>query len=170
MKNTKNDGFVFSTKQPVHVTAPSSFILLGVRMDIHLSGVQTGGEFSLIEAFMSPGGDGGRHIHSNEDETIHVVSGQLEVTVGSEKFTLKAGETSFAPRNIPHRIQNKGKVEARAFLINTPGSFDRFVSSVGIPFEATTTLELKPPTTKQVEELLALAKKFGVIVVSLPGQ
>eukprot|EP01037_Dinobryon_pediforme_P000859 gene859-864_t len=99
-------------------------------MDIHLSGAQTGGGFSLIEAFMP--------------------SGQLEVTVGNEKFTLKAGETSFAPRNIPHRIQNKGKVEARAFLINTPGSFDRFLSSVGIPFEAATTLELKPPTTKQL--------------------
>lgn len=170
MKSTKNDELVVSSIQPVRVTTPSSFIFLGVRMDIHLSGAQTGGGFSLIEAFMPSGGDGGRHIHTNEDETIHVVSGQLEVTVGNEKFTLKAGETSFAPRNIPHRIQNKGKVEARAFLINTPGSFDRFLSSVGIPFEAATTLELKPPTTKQVEELLAIAKKFGVIVVGLPGQ
>jgi len=103
-------------------------------MDIHLSGAQTGGEFSLIEAFMLSGGDGGRHIHTNEDETIHIVFGQLEVTVGNEKFTLKAGETSFAPRNIPHRIQNKGKVEARAFLINTPGVIRPFCIIGGHPF------------------------------------
>ena len=41
----------------VHVTKPPTCIFLGVDR----SGVQSGGRFSLIEAVMSPGGDGGLH-------------------------------------------------------------------------------------------------------------
>ena len=102
-------------------------------MQIHLSGAQTGGEFSMISATMPAGGDGGLHVHTREDESVHLLDGSLDVTIGEETFTLQAGQTYFAPRNIPHRLRNSGDVAARALLINTPGTFDKVVQMAGIP-------------------------------------
>jgi tetratricopeptide (TPR) repeat protein len=73
-------------------------------MTIHLSGAQTGREFSLIEGSMPPDGDSGLHMHTREDETFHLLEGELHVTIGEKNFVLRAKESCFAPRNIPHRL------------------------------------------------------------------
>jgi mannose-6-phosphate isomerase-like protein (cupin superfamily) len=157
-----------SNKQTVYVQQAPSYIFLGVTMHIHLSGDQTGGEFSLIEAVMPPGGDGGLHVHSREDESVHLLLGSLQVTVGEQTFTLQAGQTYFAPRNIPHRLRNSGNVPARALLINTPGTFDNFVSIAGVPVgQDGPTADL--PDAGQVQRLLALAEEFGVKILAPPG-
>src|SRR5258708_3320271 len=67
---------------PVHTRYPEAYTFLGVRMKILLSSKDTGGQFSLIEGLMPPGGDGGLHLHANEDESMHLLEGQLEVTAG----------------------------------------------------------------------------------------
>jgi len=36
---------------------------------------------------MPPGGDGGLHLHANEDESMHLLEGELEVTIGDTKVT-----------------------------------------------------------------------------------
>jgi mannose-6-phosphate isomerase-like protein (cupin superfamily) len=152
---------------PIHITNAPTYIFLGVPMTIHLSGAQTGGEFSLIEATMFPGGDGGLHMHTREDETLHMLEGELHVTVGDENFVLKAGESYFGPRNVPHRLRNLGAVPARAMLINTPASFDEFVRQAGIPAGAPP--PSGPPTPEQMQQLLALAQSFGITVLAPPG-
>jgi quercetin dioxygenase-like cupin family protein len=152
----------------LHINQAPGYVFLGVRMNILLSGQQTGGQFSLIEAFMPPGGDGGLHIHAHEDETLHVLAGELEVTIGDECFTLLTGETSFGPRNIPHRIRNKGAQDARVFLINSPGTFDGFVQLAGIPAGVAATRPPAPPTPEQIQQLLGLAEQFGVTVLAPP--
>jgi hypothetical protein len=48
-----------TSKKPLYVRQPSSYVSLGVTMQIHLSGGQTGDELSLIGATMPPGCDGG---------------------------------------------------------------------------------------------------------------
>jgi mannose-6-phosphate isomerase-like protein (cupin superfamily) len=157
-----------TTKNITHVTAPQTFVFLGVPMTIHLSGDRTGGEFSLIEAVMPPGGDGGLHMHTREDESLYLLKGELQVTIGEKSFVLKRGESYFAPRNIPHRICNDGSEPARAILINTPGTFDEFVRQAGIPIGAEA-LSAGPPSPEQVQQLLALAESFGVKVLAPPG-
>src|SRR5258707_484295 len=69
---------------PVHTRYPEAYTFLGVRMKILLSSKDTGGQFSLIEGLMPPGGDGGLHLHANEDESMHLLEGQLEVTSRNE--------------------------------------------------------------------------------------
>lgn len=155
--------------QPIHVTNPPDYIFFGVRMIIHLSGEQTGGNFSIIEAFMPPGGDGGLHLHVNEDETLNLLSGELEVTAADQIFTLKTGETCFIPRNTPHRLKNKSGIEVRAILVNTPGTFDPFIQAAGIPAEIAAQSVPAPPTQEQMEQLLILAEKFGIKMLLLPG-
>src|ERR1700742_767703 len=104
----------------VHSRNPRSYVFLGVRMDILLSSEETGGQFSMIEGVMPPGGDGGLHVHANEDESMHLLEGALEVTIGDKVFTLQAGESYFAPRGIPQRLRNRGDIPARCLLVTTP--------------------------------------------------
>lgn len=152
----------------VHSTHPETYIFLGVEMRIHLSGRQTGGKFSLIEGIMPPGGDGGLHLHTREDESMYLLEGELEITVGERTFTLAEGQSYFAPRNVPHRIRNCGKLPVRTLLVNTPGSFDEFVRAAGIPVSESVAPLIYPPTPQQVEELLVLAEVFGVKVLASP--
>ena len=60
---------------PVHAQSPEAYIFLGVRIKILLSSKDSGGQFSLIEGLMPPGGDGGLHLHTNEDESMHLLEG-----------------------------------------------------------------------------------------------
>jgi mannose-6-phosphate isomerase-like protein (cupin superfamily) len=101
-------------------------------MKILLSSKDTGGQFSLIEGLMPPGGDGGLHLHANEDESMHLLEGELEVTIGDKKFSLASGESYFAPRNVPHRLRNRSQTPVRSILLTTPGGFDAFISQAGI--------------------------------------
>jgi quercetin dioxygenase-like cupin family protein len=54
------------------------------------------------------------HIHPDFDETFYITTGEVRFKVGEENFLLKAGDSMFIPRNVPH-----------AFIIisDTPASF-----------------------------------------------
>jgi mannose-6-phosphate isomerase-like protein (cupin superfamily) len=155
------------SKKPLYVQQPLSYVFLGVTMQIHLWGAQTGDEFSLIGAAMPPGGDGGLHMHTREDESVHLLEGCLDVTIGEQAFTLQAGQTYFAPRNIPHRLRNIGNVPARALLINTPGGFDRFVQMAATPVSQDASTD-GFPDPEQLQRLFGLAEEFGVRILAAP--
>ena len=40
---------------------------------------------------MPPGGDGGLHVHLREDESVHLLESQIEMTIGEKAFDLEAG-------------------------------------------------------------------------------
>ena len=56
-----------------------------------LTGADTGGAYCLLDVSLAPGIGVPRHIHTREDETYYVTSGELEVIVGEEVFVLKTG-------------------------------------------------------------------------------
>ena len=119
---------------------------------------------------MPPGGDGGLHIHLREDESMHLLEGQLEVTIGEKVFDLKPGESYFAPRGIPQRLRNRGSVPARSLMIMSPSTFDQFIACAGVPVvdgEAPPAAET--PTSEQIQRLVALARRFGIKILEAPG-
>jgi mannose-6-phosphate isomerase-like protein (cupin superfamily) len=154
---------------PIHNTRPKTYSFLGVQMTILLSGEETGDQFSMIEGIMPPGGDGGLHMHAHEDESMHLLDGALEVTIGETVFTLAPGETYFAPRGIPHRLRNLGTIPARTLLVATPGAFDRFISRAGVPVIDGVVPPAVPLTAEQIGRLLTLAAEFGITILAPPG-
>jgi len=153
---------------PSHVSEPSSYFFLGAKMVVHLGGADTGGEFSLIETTIPPGSDSGLHLHAIENETIHIIEGSLEITIGGKTCALTKGQSALAPRNYHHRLRNTGQEEVRAFLIHTPGTFDRFVNIAGIPLHETTGLSPAPLTIEQSQELFRLAELFSITIITVP--
>ena len=77
---------------------------------------ETGGEHTLIEIEVAPGGGTTPHYHLTYAEHFEVISGALEVMVGGETRTLTAGEESVAPKNTLHNFHNATD-RATTFLV-----------------------------------------------------
>ncbi len=83
---------------------------------------ETGGEHTLIEIEVAPGGGTTPHFHLTYAEHFEVISGALQVMVGGETRTLTAGEKAVAPKNTLHNFHNATD-EPTTFLIELrPGS------------------------------------------------
>lgn len=50
-----------------------------------------------------------RHSHSNCDEILYLLSGELEHWVGDEVFSMKAGNAIFIPKGVTHHAKAIGK-------------------------------------------------------------
>ena len=122
-----------------------------------LSGADTGGAYCLLEASLAPGEDVPRHVHTREDETYYVLSGELEAAVGGKVFVLRAGDCLIAPRDIPHRLRNPGIVENHYLLMFSPPGFDEFlrVTAVPAPHNAAVPAEHIPVAARNVREVAA---------------
>ncbi len=83
---------------------------------------ETGGEYTLIEIEVAPGGGTTPHYHLTYAEHFEVMAGALQVMVGGETRALTAGERAVAPRNTLHNFHNATD-ETTTFLIELrPGS------------------------------------------------
>ena len=83
---------------------------------------ETGGEHTLLEIELAPGGGNTPHYHKTYDEHFEVVEGTLEVLVGKETRVLRPGQKAVAPRNTLHRFRNPGEERARFLVELRPGS------------------------------------------------
>ena len=83
---------------------------------------ETGGDHTLLEIELAPGGGNTPHYHKTYDEHFEVVEGTLEVLVGKETRILRPGQKAAAPRNTLHRFRNPGEERARFLVELRPGS------------------------------------------------
>jgi len=61
---------------------------------------------------IKPGMANSRHIHPNCDEILHLVSGEIEHSMGDESFPMRAGDTISIPRGVAHNARSTGSEEA----------------------------------------------------------
>lgn len=83
---------------------------------------ETGGERTLIEIEVAPGGGTTPHYHLTYDEHFEVVSGALRVMVGGETRTLTAGQKAVAPKNALHNFRNATDGPTTFLVELRPGS------------------------------------------------
>jgi quercetin dioxygenase-like cupin family protein len=136
------------------------FWFLNALSIIKLSGKQTGGSFALIEDRLPAGRDTPYHLHQHEDETFHLLEGEMTFFSGSDKFTAGAGSTVFLPRGIPHGF--RANTAGRVLILTTPSGFDDFVREVGTP---ATSLVIPEPQQPDVPKLVTVAAKYGIEIL-----
>ncbi len=83
-------------------------------LDIKISSLDTDGGIAVFEqtGHTFKGGPP-LHIHPFQDEWFYVVEGEYLFQVGDDKFSLKAGDTIFLPRKVPHafiQLTEKGRM------------------------------------------------------------
>lgn len=128
---------------------------------ILLSGKDTGGAYCLLDMRVAPGLGVPRHTHTREDEAYFVRSGELEAIVGDQVFTLKAGETLIAPRNIPHQLRNSGTIANHYLIMFSPAGFEEFLKATSVPAPDDAVAPTEPPAVA-VRNVFELATKYGI--------
>jgi len=128
---------------------------------ILLSGKDTGGAYCLLDLSVAPGLGVPRHTHTREDEAYFVVSGELEAIVGDEGFTLKAGDTLMAPRNIPHRLRNSGEIDNHYLIMFSPSGFEDFLIATSVPAPDNAVAPTEPPAVA-VHNVFQIAAYYGI--------
>jgi quercetin dioxygenase-like cupin family protein len=128
---------------------------------ILLSGEDTGGAYCLLDMRVAPGKGVPRHTHTREDEALFVLSGVLEAIIGDETFTLRAGETLIAPRNIPHRLRNPGNVPNHYLIMFSPAGFEEFLKATSLPAPDNAVAPTEPPTIA-IRNVFELATEYGI--------
>ncbi len=83
------------------------------------------GRLQVIMSTIEPGGGTGAeaYAHESDEECLIVLSGRLDLWVGSELYHLAEGDAIRHSSRIPHRNQNPGPETTRALFIITPPSF-----------------------------------------------
>jgi quercetin dioxygenase-like cupin family protein len=105
----------------------------GVRTEIHLTGDDTGGAFCLLVDHPPLGWSLPPHIHEDAAETIHVVEGEFEMTVGGVTEPLGPGQTVHIPAGVIHSGTNVGVAPGRRLLTFTPAGMEEFFREAGAP-------------------------------------
>ncbi|MGI5128064.1 cupin domain-containing protein [Pseudonocardia sp. CA-107938] len=68
------------------------------------------------------------HLHEQSDEMFYVLSGELEMQVGTERHVLGQGDFAWVPRGTAHTFVNATGEPARALTVATPGGLEDFLA------------------------------------------
>jgi mannose-6-phosphate isomerase-like protein (cupin superfamily) len=108
---------------------------------------ETGGQYTLLEVEVAPGGGNTPHYYLAYDEHFEVLKGTLEVLVDKEILTLRPGQKTVAPKNVLHRFRNPAEEPVEFLVELRPGhagfekaikvayglASDSLVSANGVP-------------------------------------
>lgn len=79
----------------------------------------------VVAAEFDAGGSTGdeQYSHGDSEEVFFVVSGEVELSLGSESYTLQAGDSAQYRSSTPHRVRNRGSERAEVLFVISPPSY-----------------------------------------------
>jgi quercetin dioxygenase-like cupin family protein len=125
-----------------------------------VTGEETAGQFSLIEATIRRGLEPPPHFHTREDELFYILSGEMIFTVGDEVITATPGMTVFLPREVPHGFRLLTE-EAHVLILCTPAGLERYFQEFSEPAQGLTL----PPVEGNhfdISRLIAAGQQYGI--------
>lgn len=137
-------------------------LVLGNEIEIKLSCSETAGAAFVFENTTPPGDGAPPHIHTREDEMIHVIAGDYEIFLGGKTYRATAGAVVNFPRSIAHGFRNVGSKPARALFIVTPGeNFERFFQELSVA---------APHVPADKTKLSELFSRYGLPIVEVSSE
>jgi quercetin dioxygenase-like cupin family protein len=77
-------------------------------------------QLTVIEVTLAPGKGHDFHKHSDQEEVIHVIAGEVEQWIDSERRVLYPGDCAFIPADVVHASFNVGSGDAQMLAILGP--------------------------------------------------
>ncbi len=99
--------------------------------DIKISQKDTNGSLTVFEYTGNEKGGPPLHIHPHQDEIFFIVEGEYLFQVGDDKHNLKAGDTIFLPRGVPHAFAQLTATGKMFFLFQPSGKMEDFFRTIG---------------------------------------
>ena len=93
-------------------------------------------EVTVLEGEIEPGAGSSWHTHTEEDETVVVLDGELVLNDG-DRHVLRHGDAYIVPRGRRHAFVNEGDALVRMYFFCSPGGLERFFRDVasGAPLQ-----------------------------------
>ncbi|GAB3852146.1 hypothetical protein GCM10028822_19530 [Hymenobacter terrigena] len=98
--------------------------LMGFDLYLKVGGKDTDGQLAVFDGEYRRHDGPPLHVHYQQDEEFYITEGEFLVQVGDEKFTLKAGDLIFLPRNIPHTFVTLSETGKMAFMTHPSGTIE----------------------------------------------
>ena len=98
--------------------------ITGDTVTIRATAADTGGAYTMIESTASPGNGPPLHLHRNEDETLYVLEGDIEITNGDQVLKGKPGAVAFVPKGVAHRFRGTGDRIGRILIAYPPAGIE----------------------------------------------
>lgn len=152
--------------QPTDAVEKQVFNAAGVLLQFLASPEEVGDAICLIRGTMPPGVVVPLHRHE-EPELLYVLEGTLEVyrsNEGSGGWTAApVGDVVAIPGNVKHALRNGSALPVTLALV-TKSELYAFFRELAKPFDPN--LRLTPPTAEEIQELFAVAAKYGYWLAS----
>jgi quercetin dioxygenase-like cupin family protein len=124
-----------------------------------LTGDDTRGAIDYFICEVAPHGGPPLHVHHNQDETLHVMSGRFKVRIGDQEHTLDHGGFAYLPAGLPHAFLNLTDQPADLIIVFAPGGGHKFFEELA---PATRT------TTADREEVAAIFERHDMTLLGPP--
>jgi quercetin dioxygenase-like cupin family protein len=111
--------------QPQHV-APDAGVMYRARGGLYTFkalAADTGGAYTLSEAYNPPGTGVPPHIQHLEDEAFFILAGSYTFQVVGQTSQYGPGEFVLVPHGTAHSFENAGAEPARMLILQSPGGF-----------------------------------------------
>jgi mannose-6-phosphate isomerase-like protein (cupin superfamily) len=94
---------------------------MGMRWEVTRGTADTAGELFEATNWLDPHMPGPpEHVHPTAEESYQIVEGTLEVRIGGEWKTVRAGETATVPAGVPHTLRNASAEPVQLVNIHRP--------------------------------------------------
>jgi mannose-6-phosphate isomerase-like protein (cupin superfamily) len=91
----------------------------------------SGGALLIVEIAHHAKGGPARHVHHSQDEWFYVAAGEYVIEIGEEQFRLRAGDSAFGPRGVPHAWAHVGDGPGRiTFVVAPAGPLEAFFKEI----------------------------------------
>jgi quercetin dioxygenase-like cupin family protein len=153
---------------PVFVSGDGgeTVFLVGDTYTTLLSGAQTGGAFTLLEAIVPPETGPPPHAHQREDETFVMVEGSVEFHLEDQVLEAGPGAVVFVPRGAVHHFRNTGDQPAKMLFLYNPAGMDGMFAEIGSPGVRG---EVGPPLSEaDVAAMIAVSAKYNFTIAPPP--
>ena len=144
-----------------------AYWLIGELLVVRAGDEDTDGRMALVEHRAARGADVPWHRQPGDDETFHVLEGELDLWVddpAAPPRTLRPGDTAVARRGVPHAFR-VASAEARYLTVHTPAGHERFYAAAGEPAATATLPAVVPPDMPRLE---AACAEHGVELLGPP--
>lgn len=105
---------------------PEQFRHAGRDLRILIDGDRTDGGYTVVEVRTGPDAGPPAHVHTAEDEHLHVLEGELVVTLDGAERRLGPGDELTLPRDLPHHVR-AASPDARYLTVCTPAGLETFL-------------------------------------------
>lgn len=127
-------------------------------MTVHLSGIDTGGRYTMFTDITPPGGGPPPHYHLNEDEWFYVLEGRAEFFRDNAWVEVPVGTAVFMPKGVVHSFRNAGTTPLKQLIQTSPSGFEIFFSRCAEEFAK--------PGGPDMQRILEISAEHGIHFVN----